>query len=93
MKPAYIRTIIQLALAEDLGAGDITSDHLIPKNSKSQARLIAKSDGIVCGIDFATQVFKSLNRKVVFKALVRDGHKVRRGHIIAEISGSTRALL
>ncbi|MDE2232346.1 MAG: nicotinate-nucleotide diphosphorylase (carboxylating), partial [Candidatus Omnitrophica bacterium] len=72
MKPEYIRTIVRLALAEDLGAGDITSDNLVPKKSKSKARLIAKAPGIVCGLKIAREVFKTLNPKIVFRALVKD---------------------
>ncbi|MDE1920545.1 MAG: carboxylating nicotinate-nucleotide diphosphorylase [Candidatus Omnitrophica bacterium] len=93
MKPEYIRTIVRLALAEDLGAGDITSDNLVPKKSKSKARLIAKAPGIVCGLKIAREVFKTLNPKIVFRALVKDGQKVRLGQVIAEISGPTRSLL
>jgi nicotinate-nucleotide pyrophosphorylase (carboxylating) len=93
MKPEYVRTIIQLALAEDIGAGDITTDNLVASNSRSKARLIAKANGVLCGVDLARQVFKTLNSKVIFRALKNDGQAVRQGDIIAEISGSTRALL
>jgi len=93
MKPEYVRTIVQLALAEDIGQGDITTDNLIPVHSHSKARLIAKEEGIICGIDLARQVFKTLNSRIVFRALKKDGQTVRRGDIIADISGSTRSLL
>ena len=93
MKPEYIKTIVQLALAEDIGEGDITTDNLIPLNSCSKAHLISKDDGVVCGINFAREVFKTLNAKIIFRALINDGQPVRRGGIIAEISGSTRDLL
>jgi len=93
MKPAYVQTIVQLALAEDIGQGDITTDNLIPLNSKSKARLIAKAEGVICGVNLARRVFKSLNPKIIFRARLRDGQAVRRGRTIAEISGSTRALL
>ena len=93
MKSEYIKTIVQLALAEDIGEGDITTDNLIPLNSCSNARLISKDDGIICGINFAREVFKTLNVKIVFRAFINDGQPVRRGGIIAEISGCTRDLL
>jgi len=93
MKPEYIKTIVQLALAEDLGQGDITTDNLIPANSRSKARLIAKAEGIICGINLASLVFKTLNPKVIFRTKIKDGQKVSKGAIIAEISGPTRALL
>ena len=93
MRPAYISTIVQLALAEDIGQGDITTDNLIPSNAQSKARLIAKADGIICGVHLAREVFKTLNSRITFRAFINDGQLVYRGDIIAEISGSTRALL
>ena len=93
MKPAYVHTIVQLALAEDVGQGDITTENLIPLRSRSRARLVAKADGVICGINLACEVFKTLNSKVVFRALMKDGKRIRKGDIIAEISGPTRTLL
>jgi len=93
MKQEYVETIVKLALAEDIGEGDITTDNLIPLNSRSKARLISKADGVICGINLAREVFKTLNSKIIFRALINDGQSVRRGDTIAEISGSTRGLL
>jgi nicotinate-nucleotide pyrophosphorylase (carboxylating) len=93
MKSEYVKTLVQLALAEDIGRGDITTDNLIPPNSQSKARLVSKTDGIICGINLAREVFKTLDPKAAFRVLISDGQPVRRGQIIAEISGSTRALL
>jgi len=93
MKPKYVKTIVQLALAEDLGSGDITTDNLIPINSRSRACLMAKADGVVCGVNLAREVFKTLSSKVVFQPLIKDGQLVRRGDTIAKISGPTRVLL
>jgi len=93
MKPDYLRTIVQLALAEDLGAGDITTDNLVPSGTKSKARLVAREAGIICGLDLAREVFRTLDPKVIFRKSAADGRPVRRGQIVAEISGRTRALL
>ena len=93
MKQEYIKTIVQLAIAEDLGEGDITSDNLIPKNSSSKARLIAKGDGVICGTSVAREVFKTLNGNTIFNTFINDGETVKKGETIAEIFGSTRALL
>ena len=93
MKPEYVKTIVQLALAEDLGQGDITTDNLVPASSLSKARLIAKDDGVICGVNLAREVFKTLDPKIIFLAFINDGQSVRRGDVIAEISGSTRVLL
>jgi len=93
MKPKYIKNIVRLALAEDIGKGDITTNNLIPRNSRSQARLVAKADGVLCGVNLAREVFKTLSTKVLFKTLINDGQKVRQGDIIADITGPTRVLL
>ena len=93
MKPEYVKTIVQLALAEDLGRGDITTDNIIPLNSHSKARLVSKGDGVICGVNLAREVFKTLNSKVIFRTLIKDGQTVREGDVIAEIFGSTRVLL
>ncbi|MDE2027378.1 MAG: carboxylating nicotinate-nucleotide diphosphorylase [Candidatus Omnitrophica bacterium] len=93
MKAEYVRTIVQLALTEDIGDGDITTDNLIPQPSRSKARLIAQAPGIICGLSVAREVFKTLNPRIVFRTLVEDGQKVRPGQVIAIISGPTRILL
>ena len=93
MKPEYVKTIVQLALAEDIGAGDITTDNLVPSKSRSKACLIAKAKGVICGVDLAREVFKALNSKIIFRSLVSDGLSVQPGDVIAQISGPTRVLL
>jgi nicotinate-nucleotide pyrophosphorylase (carboxylating) len=93
MKPAYIKTIVHLALAEDIGQGDITTDFLVSSRAHARARLVAHADGIVCGVDLAREVFKTLNSKICFRVFIQDGRRVRKNDTIAEISGSARALL
>jgi nicotinate-nucleotide pyrophosphorylase (carboxylating) len=93
MKQEYIRTIVQLALAEDIGQGDITTDNLIPSKSKSHAKIIANANGIVCGTTLAHEVFKSLDKKVVFRTHKVDGKSVSKGQVISTVYGLTRALL
>ncbi len=93
LKEEYIKTIVQLSLAEDIGPGDITTDNLIPLKSRSQARLVAKADGIVCGTNLAREVFKTLNPGITFRVLIKDGQQVHPGDVIAQILGPTRFLL
>jgi len=93
MNTKYIHTIVSLALMEDLGAGDITTNALVPKNHKSSADIVVKSDGIICGLEFARQSFLRLNPNTRFQALVRDGQKAKAGTVIVRVHGSTRTLL
>lgn len=88
-----VDNIIQNALKEDMPLGDITTDNLIDENSKSRARLIAKEEGILAGIEVAERVFKILDPQVSFKANFKDGDGIKKGDIIAELEGNTRALL
>lgn len=94
INPVYIDNIIKTALLEDINYLDTTTDYLIDESQQNSARFLAKSDGVLCGIDVALRVFELLQPKS-FRADVykRDGDKLKKGDIIAEIHGSTRVLL
>jgi nicotinate-nucleotide pyrophosphorylase (carboxylating) len=93
MLPEDLHAHIRLALEEDLGAGDITTASIVPNDARAHARLIAKQDGIVAGLDVAEAVFLELDRGVKFKALVPEGSRVSSGQVLAEIGGPARAIL
>lgn len=84
---------IKDALIEDMPYGDITTDLLIPQNSVSSAILIAKEEGILCGIDIAKRVFEILDEDVKFEKTKSDGDIIKKGEILARIKGNTRAIL
>ncbi|MBO5448861.1 MAG: carboxylating nicotinate-nucleotide diphosphorylase [Ruminococcus sp.] len=88
-----IDEIIKTALLEDINYMDVTTDCLVNENSVSTARYVAKDDGVLCGIDIAVRVFRLLDENVSADIYIHDGEKVRKGDIIARITGSTRALL
>ncbi len=88
-----IATLIQTALAEDIGTGDITSETTIPADSVSIAIMLAKQDLVLAGIDICRQVFHALDPAVRFDALFKDGDRIAEGTEIARISGNTRKLL
>lgn len=89
----YIDDMILTALKEDMSLGDITTDNIIDEKSISKARLIAKQEGIIAGMDVAERVFKILDSSVNFSRKADDGTFVEKGTVIAEIEGSTRVLL
>ena len=89
----HIRTKIKQALNEDIGKGDITTNALIPPNAQAKAVIIAKQSGVIAGLDIARAVFSQVDKKVKFKALVKDGDKVTAGKKIAEITGKARPIL
>jgi nicotinate-nucleotide pyrophosphorylase (carboxylating) len=86
-------TLIELALKDDVGDGDITTDNIVPASIRRKARMVAKSDGVVAGLPVAEMVFQKLDPDVIWKELVRDGDKVKTGDILVEFEGSYRALL
>jgi nicotinate-nucleotide pyrophosphorylase (carboxylating) len=92
-KNSKIEKIIKLALLEDIGSGDITSDSVVPTNRKADAVLLVKSNGIISGLDVAKKVFKLLDKKIVFQKLVKDGQYVESGKIISIIKGPARSIL
>ena len=89
----YIDDIIITALKEDINYIDVTTDYLIDDDSISEAYYVAKDDGVLCGIDIAKRVFILLDDSIVFETKIKDGEKVKKGDIIAEMKGSTKTLL
>lgn len=90
----YVDNIIKTALLEDINYLDVTGDYLIDEEQENTARFLAKSDGVLCGIDIALRVFEILQPSG-FEATVykHDGDLLEKGDIIAEIHGKTRVLL
>lgn len=89
----YIRKIVMSALKEDMPLGDITTDNIVMEGDTSKAEFLAKQDAVIAGLDVAKYVFELLDSNVSFISFIKDGDKVSKGDIIAEVSGSTRALL
>ena len=85
--------IVSLALREDIGDGDITSEAIYDDKSFAEAELIAKEDGIVAGVELAEYIYKSLSDQIAFEAHRSDGESVRRGQLIATAKGQTNLLL
>ncbi len=88
-----LQELIALALAEDIGQGDVTSEATIRPESRSVAVILAKQDLILAGIEVANAVFRRLDPDLQLTAFVKDGDSVQAGTEIAKLSGNTRALL
>jgi nicotinate-nucleotide pyrophosphorylase (carboxylating) len=88
-----IEQILRLSLNEDAGRGDITTSSLFPKPIKITARILAKENGVLCGIDIARRLFKLLDKRIRFIKKVNDGAKVRRGKVVCIIKGDARKIL
>lgn len=88
-----IDKLIELAIEEDAGKGDITTNSLVPLNYMATATLTAKEAGVICGMEIAHRVFEHFDSEIVFKPYITDGHKVEKGEVVAKVTGSYRALL
>ncbi len=80
-------------LKEDIGEGDRTTEWIVPENHRGKAKIIAKENGVVAGHNYAKEVFLALDSNLKYRELKRDGEEVKKGEIIAEIEGKTRAIL
>ena len=89
----YVEDVIKSALKEDINYIDVTTDYLIDEDATTTARFVAKSDGVLCGLDVALTVFRMLDDTITFEILKKDGDKLGKGDIICRMSGNTRALL
>ncbi len=89
----YIDKIITTALEEDIHYVDVATDYLLDDSHTSQAYYVAKDDGILCGIEIAKRVFELVGGSFEMDILIADGSEVKKGDIIANISGSTKTLL
>jgi nicotinate-nucleotide pyrophosphorylase (carboxylating) len=88
-----IRSIIDLALAEDRVSEDVTSDTLIPAELQGKASIMAKAEGIVAGGEVAMMVFVRVDPSLQVEVLIEDGTKVKPGDIIATVSGTVTSIL
>jgi len=88
-----LKNIVKQALREDIGRGDITTESVIPKNKFVKAVLITREDGVVCGLNIAAFVFKLKDRNIRFKPQVKDGQRVKRGKVLAQVQGKAQSIL
>ncbi len=88
-----IGQLIELALQEDLGHGDITTESLIPDSEHGTASILAKAEGIIAGTEIAGQVFLRVDPELNVEIFIRDGCKVKPGDIIARVKGRTSSIL
>jgi nicotinate-nucleotide pyrophosphorylase (carboxylating) len=88
-----IQHLIEIALKEDIGSGDITTDNLVDPDLEGKGVIISKEPFVIAGLDVARQVFKHLNAEVIFTSIYSDGNFVEEGDTIATVEGNLRALL
>jgi nicotinate-nucleotide pyrophosphorylase (carboxylating) len=88
-----IDNIIDLALAEDVSYGDLTSEALIPSGIQGRASILAKAEGVLAGIEVSKRVFFKVDPSLEFKGLTKDGTRVKPGDTVATLSGEALSIL
>ena len=85
--------LIMNALSEDVGTGDITTESTIPETARAHGLYKAKESGVLCGIGVAARVLELIDRDIEFTPLKRDGDRIEKGEIIAEVRGKATNVL
>ena len=94
MKVEEYAAIVERALREDLGdRGDITSEAVVPAETHAVANLVARTAGVVAGLEVAQAVFATVDPDVEFEPIVHDGDRVAKGTVLAGVSGRARSIL
>jgi nicotinate-nucleotide pyrophosphorylase (carboxylating) len=88
-----LERIVHAALAEDIGAGDVTTEATVAADAVGTAALVVKEPGIVCGLRVAELTFRALDPEIGFEAFAQDGDAVEGPAVVARVSGSLRAIL
>ncbi|TVP99908.1 MAG: carboxylating nicotinate-nucleotide diphosphorylase [Balneolaceae bacterium] len=89
----WIDELIQRALEEDIGDGDVTTQAIVDAGKSAKAVWIAKQSGIIAGLNIAKRVFEHLDKNILWKSKLHDGDSITAGVVIAEIEGSCRTIL
>lgn len=85
--------LIQQALEEDIGNEDVTTNAVMPEYKKGMVKLIAKQDGVICGLNVFERAFKLLDEHTNVAKFVNEGDEVKKGDRVAVVSGDIRVLL
>lgn len=84
---------MELALAEDIGTGDVTSELVIPKSARSPARIEARSELTVCGLFVVEALVRAVDPEIEMENLAQEGHRAQAGEILMRLEGPLRGIL
>jgi nicotinate-nucleotide pyrophosphorylase (carboxylating) len=88
-----LNDLIKLALREDIGSGDITTDAIVSPDINGTGEVIAKDDFILAGLDVARNVFTHLDPQIFFSTTLKDGDRVKKGRIVFSVQGRLGSIL
>lgn len=90
---SQIRAIVDHAIKEDLGQGDVTTDALIPTALEVRASILVKASGVLAGIEVAEIVFQQVDPSLIFERVVQDGTGMQAGSIVGIVTGKAAGIL
>ncbi|MBI3193728.1 MAG: carboxylating nicotinate-nucleotide diphosphorylase [Ignavibacteriae bacterium] len=93
MNDSVINRIVEEALREDLGLGDITTDSIVPHEQQGEAKLLVKEDGVIAGMEIAAYVFYCVDTNWEMSFLKNEGDAVESGSVISNLKGSLGSIL
>ncbi|HVP36489.1 MAG TPA: carboxylating nicotinate-nucleotide diphosphorylase [Terriglobales bacterium] len=88
-----IQKIVKIALDEDIGSGDVTSELTIPERQRGKGFILAKEKGIIAGLEVVKSVFHEIDPRITFKPLGCDGDEVKQGQKVVSIQGKVKSIL
>ncbi len=89
----HIHKLIDLALGEDIGSGDVTTENLVDSKAMGHGAIVAKEELIISGLDVARRVFECIDKGVSFQSHFQDGDRIKKGQTVVALSGRLSALL
>jgi nicotinate-nucleotide pyrophosphorylase (carboxylating) len=93
MNLLQVSRLVEEALNEDLGTGDITTDFLVPSDLPARGEIVSKAKGVVAGLAVAGLCFNRLDSRIDFEQAVEDGARVSRNRVLARLSGPASSML
>lgn len=93
MSVSALAALVEAALAEDVGTGDVTTAALVDPGAVGKARIVARADGVVAGLEAAAETYRQVDPGVMFQARAADGERVAPGAVVASAEGPFAALL
>ena len=90
--PQEVAAQVRLALAEDLGSGDLTAG-LVPADAEARARVIVRESAVLCGSDWLGEVFRQLDPAIRIEWSAQDGDRLEPGQLVCGLSGPARPIL
>jgi nicotinate-nucleotide pyrophosphorylase (carboxylating) len=89
----YVKDHAKSALQEDIGFGDVTTEYVVGEDKIFNAKLTSRTEGIVCGLDVFKTVFEILSDKVSVELLFKDGDEIKKGDVLAKLTGPGKYIL